>query len=513
MAVVYVLETTPTRVRHIHPDSVTWAQLAGASPETRSAKDEAGGYARAGKRAPLRGATRRDLQVEITAQHVWMLVSAAMVLLMTPGLGLFYGGMTRAKAALNMIMMSFISAGIVGVVWVLWGYSMTTGDGVLGIFGNPFAYFGLQELMGSPDLIKAGYSATFAIITVALISGAIADRARFSAWVLFVPLWVTVVYCPLAYMVWGGGLMGAEGAVTAAFGQVIDFAGGAVVEISSGTAALVLAVILGPRQGFGKDPGHRPHNIPIIMLGAAILWFGWFGFNGGAATTAEQAGLIWVNTLVTPAAAMLSWLMTEKARHGHPTSLGAASGVVAGLVAITPSCANISPVAAIVLGLAAGAACAVFVDLKYRFGLDDSLDVVGVHLGAGLIGTLSLGFIALPLDGQAGGLFYGGGFQQLIAQTAAVVITLLLSGAGTLVIGRAIHRTVGFRVSPEAENAGVDLSEHAESAYSFAVPGNGLSPMGPGLPTAAAAPRTPGEASAQAPSGASGQQAKEDSYA
>ncbi|MDQ0767643.1 Amt family ammonium transporter [Pseudarthrobacter defluvii] len=415
--------------------------------------------------------------MEITAQHVWLMISAAMVLLMTPGLGLFYGGMTRAKAALNMIMMSFISAGIVGVVWVLWGYSMTTGTGVLGLFGNPFASFGLQNLMGSPDLLKAGYSATFAIITVALISGAIADRAKFGAWALFVPAWITVSYCPLAYMVWGGGLMSAGGAVTQIFGQVIDFAGGAVVEISSGTAALVLAVIVGQRHGFAKDPNHRPHNLPFIMLGAALLWFGWFGFNGGAATSAEQAGLIWINTLVAPSAAMLSWLVTEKVRHGHPTSLGAASGVVAGLVAITPSCANISPVAAIGLGLVAGAACCVFVDLKYRFGLDDSLDVVGVHLGAGLIGTLSLGFIALPEDGQGGGLLYGGGAQQLIAQSAAVVITLLLSGIGTAVIARVINKTVGFRVSHEAETAGVDLSEHAETAYAFGEIGAAFNPL------------------------------------
>lgn len=436
------------------------------------------------------------------------MISAAMVLLMTPGLGLFYGGMTRAKAALNMIMMSFISAGIVGVVWVLWGYSMTTGDGVLGIFGNPFTNFGLQSLMGSPDLIKAGYSATFAIITVALISGAIADRAKFGAWALFVPLWITVVYCPLAYMVWGGGLMSAGGAVTAVFGQVIDFAGGAVVEISSGTAALVLALIVGQRHGFAKDPNHRPHNVPFIMLGAAILWFGWFGFNGGAATTAEQAGLIWVNTLVTPAAAMLSWLVTEKIRHGHPTSLGAASGVVAGLVAITPSCANISPVAAIGLGFVAGAACAVFVDLKYRFGLDDSLDVVGVHLGAGLIGTLALGFIALPVDGQGGGLFYGGGAQQLIAQTAAVVITLLLSGAGTFVIGRAINKTIGFRVSLEAETAGVDLAEHAESAYAFGEIGAGFNPLHP----ASHSPAAGVAAAADRPS-KSATRTKEDSFA
>jgi Amt family ammonium transporter len=438
------------------------------------------------------------------------MIAAAMVLLMTPGLGLFYGGMTRAKAALNMIMMSFISAGIVGVVWVLWGYSMTTGEGVLGIFGNPFANFGLQNLMGSPDLIKAGFSATFAIITVALISGAIADRAKFSAWALFVPVWVTLVYCPLAYMIWGGGLMSAGGAMTAVFGQVIDFAGGAVVEISSGTAALVLALVVGQRHGFAKDPSHRPHNVPFIMLGAAILWFGWFGFNGGAATTAEQAGLIWVNTLVTPAAAMLSWLLTEKVRHGHPTSLGAASGVVAGLVAITPSCANISPVAAIGLGLVAGAACCVFVDLKYRFGLDDSLDVVGVHLGAGLIGTLALGFIALPVDGQGGGLLYGGGVQQLVAQSAAVVVTVLLSGVVTLVLGRAIHRFVGFRVSHEAEMAGVDLAEHAETAYSFGEMFAGhFNPLGHRPPVSTGAPVDTAVDGSPRPAG----RAKEDTFA
>ncbi|MEV7606827.1 ammonium transporter [Paenarthrobacter sp. NPDC089322] len=416
---------------------------------------------------------QKGTQVEISAQHVWMMLSSAMVLFMTPGLGLFYGGMTRAKAALNMIMMSFISAGIVGVVWVLWGYSMTTGDGFLGLFGNPFAHFGLQDLMGSPDLIKVGFAATFAIITVALISGAIADRAKFGAWAIFVPIWVTVVYCPLAYIIWGGGLMSAGGALTEIFGQVIDFAGGAVVEVSSGTAAFVLALIVGKRHGFAKDPNHRPHNVPFIMIGAAILWFGWFGFNGGAAATAEQAGLIWVNTLVTPAAAMLSWLVTEKIRHGHPTSLGAASGVVAGLVAITPSCADISPLAALGLGLVAGAACAIFVDLKYKFGFDDSLDVVGVHFGAGVIGTLSLGFLALPHDGVGGGLFYGGGPQQLVAQTVAVLLTIALSGLGTWVIGRAIHKTIGFRVTHEHEVTGVDLTQHAESAYEF-----GLTPHG-----------------------------------
>ncbi|MEO5781577.1 MAG: ammonium transporter [Arthrobacter oryzae] len=406
--------------------------------------------------------------MELTAGSVWMMVSAAMVLLMTPALGLFYGGMTRAKAALNMMMMSFVSVGIVGVVWVLWGYSMSTGEGVLGIVGSPLTSFGLSNIIGSPDLIKAGYSATFAIITVALISGAIADRTKFTAWIVFVPVWITAVYCPIAYMVWGGGLMSAGGAVSNVFGQVIDFAGGTVVEIASGTAALVLVLILGNRHGFGKDPAHRPHNIPFIMLGAGILWFGWFGFNAGAATTVEQAGLIWINTLAAPAAAVISWLATEKIRHGHPTSLGAASGAVAGLVAITPSCANISPLAALGLGLLAGAACAVFVDLKFKFGFDDSLDVVGVHLGGGLIGTLALGFIALPVNGEGGGLLYGGGPQQLIAQTVAVLITMAVSAFGTAIIGLAIHKTVGFRVSHEDEVAGVDRSEHAETAYAFA---------------------------------------------
>lgn len=395
-----------------------------------------------------------------------MMVSAALVLLMTPGLAVFYGGMTRAKAALNMIMMSFISAGIVGAVWVLWGYSMSVGKGG-GFVGNPFASFGLQNLIGSTDLIKAGFSATFAMVTVALISGAIADRAKFSAWAVFVPIWITLVYCPLAFMVWGGGMLSPGGAVSRVFGQVIDFAGGTVVEISAGIAGLVLALILGKRHGFGQDPNHRPHNMPLVMLGAGILWFGWFGFNGGAATSADQAGLIWINTMAAPAAGMLGWLITEKVRDGRPTSLGAASGVVAGLVAITPSCANISPAWALGLGAVAGAVSSLAVGLKYKYGFDDSLDVVAVHLFAGLIGTLALGFIALPVDGKGGGLFYGGGLQQLVAQIVAVLIALVLSGLVTGVVGLVIHKTMGFRVSREDEVAGVDVSEHAETAYEF----------------------------------------------
>ena len=338
--------------------------------------------------------------MDLSAGHVWVMISAALVLLMTPGLAFFYGGMTRAKSALNMMMMSFSAIALVAVVWVLWGHSMSSGEGVAQLFGNPIAAFGLESLLNTEDLIGAGYGATFAIITVALISGAIADRAKFGAWVVFVPIWVTLVYCPLAFMVWGGGLLGADGAIGAWAGEAIDFAGGTVVHINAGVAGLILALILGKRKGFGKDPAQRPHNIPLVMLGAALLWFGWFGFNGGAAASTEEAGLIWINTLAAPAAAMLGWLVTERVRDGRPTSLGAASGVVAGLVAITPACANVSPVGAVGLGVVAGVLAALAVGLKYRFGYDDSLDVVGVHLVAGLVGTLALGFIALPVEGD-----------------------------------------------------------------------------------------------------------------
>jgi Amt family ammonium transporter len=274
-------------------------------------------------------------------------------------------------------------------------------------------------------------------------------------------------------MVWGGGLFGPEGAVGQALGPAIDFAGGTVVHINAGVAALVLVLIIGNRKGFGKDPNHRPHNVPFVMLGAAMLWFGWFGFNGGAAATAEQGGLIWVNTLAAPAAAMLGWLVTERIRDGHPTSLGAASGVVAGLVAITPACANVSPVGALGLGVVAGVASALAVGLKFRWGFDDSLDVVGVHLVSGIIGTVALGFIALPTDGVGGGLFYGGGMTQMWAQLAAAGIAIAYSAILTAIIALAIHKTMGFRVSQEQETVGVDLSLHAETAYEFGVGGHG----------------------------------------
>lgn len=405
--------------------------------------------------------------MELTAGDVWVMVSAALVLLMTPGLAFFYGGMARAKAAINMIMMSVVSVGLVGVVWVLWGYGMTSAPGILGgLVGNPFADLGLSQHVGSPDLVGIGYGATFAIITVALISGAIADRTRFASWAVFVPVWVTLVYCPLAFMVWGGGLLSADGLVGRTFGEAIDFAGGTVVHINAGLAALVLVYVIGSRTGFAKGM-HGAHNVPLMMIGTAMLWFGWFGFNGGAAGSIEEAGLVWVNTLAAPAAAMIAWLATEQLRDGHMTSVGAASGVVAGLVAITPACASVSPVGAVVLGLLAGVGSALAVGLKYRLGYDDALDVVGVHLVAGIIGTVAIGFLALPVDGEGGGLFYGGGAGQLVAQVAATLFTVVYTGVLTALIALAIHRTMGFRVSAEDEARGVDLAEHSESAYAF----------------------------------------------
>ncbi|MFL4480433.1 ammonium transporter [Paeniglutamicibacter sp. ORCA_105] len=412
--------------------------------------------------------------MELTTTQVWMMVCAALVLLMTPALAFFYGGMTRAKSVLNMMMMSFSAIALVTVVWVLWGNSMAGGGAnVGGLFGNPADGFGMGSMLGTDGFIAAGYGATFAIITVALISGAVADRAKFSAWLVFVPVWVTLVYAPIAFWVWGGGILGAEGAIGSVVGEAIDFAGGTVVHINAGVAGLILALILGKRRGFGKDPSQRPHNIPFVMLGAALLWFGWFGFNGGAASTAEEAGLIWVNTLAAPSAALLGWILVERFRDGHSTSLGAASGIVAGLVAITPACANISPVAALGLGLIAGVASALAVGLKYRWGYDDSLDVVGVHLVSGIIGTLALGFIALPVDGIGGGLFYGGGFAQLWAQIVACVVVMAFTAIMTTIIGLAIHRIMGFRISTEEEIAGIDLMQHAETGYEFGGLGTG----------------------------------------
>lgn len=425
------------------------------------------------------------------AATAFMLVASAMVLLMTPGLALFYGGMTRAKSVLNMMMMSFGAMGVVGVIYILWGYSMSFGnlqdgtDDIAGLFASPLHLFGLGELVGGasprlidvfgvgvyiPEAIFAGFQLTFAVITVALISGAIADRVKFSTWLVFAGVWATIVYFPISHMVWGGGILsGAEGGLSAKiFGATdglanvlpIDFAGGTVVHINAGIAGLVLALIVGKRLGFGKT-AMRPHNVPLVMIGAGLLWFGWFGFNAGSELAADGlASVVWLNTTGATVAATVGWLLVEKLRDGHATSIGAASGVVAGLVAITPACGVLSPVGSLILGVVAGALSALAVGLKYRLGFDDSLDVVGVHLVAGLWGTIGAGLLSLKT-----GLFYGNGFDQVVVQIVIALVSLVISGVLTAIIGYALKYTMGWRVSDEDETAGIDSAEHAESGY------------------------------------------------
>ncbi|WP_026555259.1 ammonium transporter [Arthrobacter sp. 35W] len=418
-----------------------------------------------------------------TGDTAWVLASAALVLLMTPGLAFFYGGMTRAKGVLNMMMMSFGAIALVGVLWVLFGYSATFGTDLGGgLLGNPFEKFGLEGVLATgesaplvgtiPEIAFVGFQAVFAIITVALISGSIADRAKFGAWMVFAGVWVALVYFPVAHWVFDFNKDADGNPIGGWIGQglgVIDFAGGTAVHINAGAAALALALVLGRRKGFGKDPSHRPHNLPFVMLGAGLLWFGWFGFNAGSALGANSvAGYAWINTLAAPAAATLGWLLVEKLRDGHATSLGAASGAVAGLVAITPACSALTPMWSMALGLLAGAVCAMAVGLKYKLGYDDSLDVVGVHLVGGLIGTLFIGLAADPNSPAAGtGLFYGGGLELLGKQAIGSVAVLLYSFVLAFIIGWVINKTMGFRVSEEHELDGVDVSVHAESAYDF----------------------------------------------
>ena len=425
----------------------------------------------------------------------WILTSAALVLLMTPGLALFYGGMVRGKSVLNMMMMSFGALGLISVLWVLYGYTLAFGDDVGGGLLGGLEFAGLEGLLaadplggiegeaaGLPPMAFVGFQAVFAIITVALISGAIADRAKFGAWMVFAGIWATVVYFPVAHWVFAfDGYTAEVGGWIANDLAAIDFAGGTAVHINAGAAGLALALVLGKRVGFGKEP-IRPHNLTLVMLGAGLLWFGWFGFNAGSALGAgNTAAVAWVNTLVATAAASLAWLATERVRDGHATSLGAASGVVAGLVAITPACSAVSPLGAIAIGAVAGALCALAVGLKYKLGYDDSLDVVGVHLVGGLVGTLLIGVLATA-DAPAGvdGLLFGGGLDQLWRQAVAAGAVMVFSFVGAYVIGKLIDMTMGFRISAEAEVAGVDLTTHAESAYELgSVTGGGYRTAAP----------------------------------
>jgi Amt family ammonium transporter len=421
-----------------------------------------------------------------TGDTAWLLMSSALVLLMTPGLAFFYGGMVRAKSVLNMMMMSFIAIGIVSILWVLFGYSVAFGDTGNGFWGG-LGQIGLGELIGQtasnggyypiPALVFAMFQLMFAIITVALISGAVADRTKFLGWGIFAAIWVSIVYFPVAHWVFDFGsteLGGGDAGWLANLG-VLDFAGGTAVHINAGAAGLALAIVLGTRVGWPKTQ-MKPHSLPLVLLGSGLLYFGWFGFNAGSALGANQtAAIAFTNTMLATAAGIIGWSLTEKVRDGHPTSLGAASGAVAGLVAITPACAFIVPYAAIGLGLVAGALCALAVGLKFRFRIDDSLDVVGVHLVGGLVGSLALGFIATTKSGYStvNGLFYGGGFELLGKQAIGSFSVLAYSFLITLALGFAIKKTIGFRVSSDEEVAGIDLAEHAETAYELGSSGGG----------------------------------------
>jgi len=406
----------------------------------------------------------------------FVLISAALVLLMTPGLAFFYGGLVKAKSVISMMMLSFGSLALIGVMWVIVGYAITFANagtptfvGIPGVIGIDIAYIGLEGLLTTPEgdafppLAFAAFQATFAILTVALISGSIADRAKFGAWLVFAGIWALLVYFPVASWVFNftevDGTVVSGGWIAYTLGA-IDFAGGTAVHINAGAAALALAIVLGKRIGFARGV-QKPHNVPLVLLGAALLWFGWFGFNSGSALAADGiASLAFINTIAAPAAAVLGWLVIERIREGKATSIGAASGAVAGLVAITPAAASITPLWAIVLGLIAGAISAWAVELKFRFGFDDSLDVVGIHLIAGLVGTLYIGIFATDV-----GLIFSGSFNQLAAQAIAAVAVMVFSFVMSLLIGYAIEKTMGFRIKNEDELAGIDLTEHGEEGY------------------------------------------------
>ena len=412
-----------------------------------------------------------------TGDTAWLLASTALVLLMVPGLAFFYGGMVRSKSVLNIMMMSFYALAIFPIIWFVFGYSLAFGNDVgFGLLGGGESFglrgIGPDSLTGTvPTYVFVVFQMLFGVITVALISGAIADRAKFAAWMVFVPVWVLLVYAPVAH--WVFAFDSADGSVSGGWiaNQLgaLDFAGGTAVEINSGFSGLALAIIVGRRIGWQREP-FRPHNLPAVLLGAGLLWFGWYGFNAGSALAANgTAGLALINTTGSGTAGILGWLAVEFVRDRKGTSFGAASGAIAGLVAITPSCGAVSPMGSLVVGGLAGAVCALAVGLKYKLGYDDSLDVVGVHGVGGLVGMLAIGFLATEV-----GLFYGGGLDQLGRQAIASVAVLVYSFGVTYVIGLAIDKTIGFRVEEEVEVSGIDQAEHLETAYEYLSGGSTL---------------------------------------
>jgi Amt family ammonium transporter len=404
----------------------------------------------------------------------WLLAAAALVLLMVPGLALFYGGMVRSKSVLNMMMMTFSALGVITIVWVVVGYGLAFGDDAGGgLIGVPGRLIGLQALVSGhggwlhvPVILFACFQGLFAVVTGALVAGAIADRARFGAWVVFIAAWTVLVYAPIAHWVFDSSHPGHAGGWLVNRLHLVDFAGGTAVEVCSGASGLALALVLGRRIGFGVD-AMRPHNLTLVMLGAGLLWVGWFGFNAGSALGADQAAAdVFTTTLVAGATGAGGWLAVERLRDGHATSLGAASGMVAGLVAITPSCGAVTPLGALALGLVAGIVCAVAIGLKYRWSYDDSLDVVGVHLVGGLVGTLGIGLLASSAaPAHVSGLLYGGGATQLGRQAVGCLAVLAYAFVVSWVLGTAIDRLMGFRIDEEHEVTGIDLVLHAESAY------------------------------------------------
>ncbi len=401
-----------------------------------------------------------------TGSTAWMLIAAAMVLFMTPGLALFYAGMVRKKNVLSSTMHSFFAMGLVSVVWALVGYTLAFGPDKGGLVGG-LDFLGLRNVLGAvtgtesaaiPTSVFSAYQGMFAIITVGLITGAIAERMKFKAYVIFAALWAVLVYSPLAHWVWGGGWLMSLGA--------LDFAGGTVVHIASAAAALACALVLGKRRGYGTDE-LRPHNIPMSVLGAGILWFGWFGFNAGSAlASGHLAGSAFLATHLSAAAGLLAWNVAEVFTEGKPTVLGAASGAVAGLVGITPAAGYVTPMAAIVIGLVAGVLCYLGLRIKVRFGFDDALDVVGVHGVGGTTGAILTGVFATTAVNSAGrnGLLAGNP-AQMLPQLVGVVATIAFSFAVSWVILKVLDATMGIRVDTDAEEAGLDVSEHAETGY------------------------------------------------
>jgi Amt family ammonium transporter len=403
-----------------------------------------------------------------TGDTAWVLVASALVLFMTPGLALFYGGMVRSKNMLAMLMQNFFAMGIVTVLWVLFGYSLAFGGiGNGGVIGN-FDFIGLKDLTNAvsgtiPSLAFVSFQLTFAVITPALITGAIADRMRWVAWVGFIVLWSILVYLPVAHWVFAGGWLAKRGA--------LDFAGGTVVHVNAGAGALALVFLLGKRRGWPREPW-PPHSLPLTLLGTGILWFGWFGFNAGSALAANAvAAQAFLNTFVAAAAAMLGWLIVERLKSGHATTLGAASGAVAGLVAITPCAGFVGSLAAVAIGLVTGGVCFLAISLKFRFGYDDALDVIAVHLVGGILGSILLGLFADKAVNAAGadGVFFGGGWSLFGEQVLAVAATFAFSFVVSGLIGLALKAVLpkGIRVTEEQEDVGLDLTQHAETAYAL----------------------------------------------